>query len=491
MTHAAPGAPVNQIEPVRTPFGIIEYKFVVMVLYILSLFMQIMDGTALNVAIPSLARQFGVAATDVDWAVIGYLIGLASLLPAGGWLANRFGSRKVFLIALGLFVFASLLCGLANSLEQLIAFRVLQGAGSGVMTPIGSALLISAFPLAERARATTIIVGVVVIAPAVGPVLGGFLVEFLNWRWIFFINLPIGAIALSIGLLWLRSMPQRPSGSLDVLGLVLASAGMTGVLFGISEGPSRGFGSPLILGALMIGAALLAGLVMWELKPDSSLLDLSLFRERLFRVCNLMAFPAYMAFMGLIFVMPILLQSLLGYSALKTGLVMMPQPLGVLIMSQVAGRVLYARIGPRRLFMVGLFGGFVFTALMSLVDLETGALTISAVMLGRGLCMALLFVPLQTAVYAKTEIPDMPNATTLFSIVRQAAPAFGVALAATWITARGPRTTVDVALSAAEKLERLGPMQESLLISGVPFLVAMVIAWFIHDEDAAETMVRR
>jgi len=241
----------------------------------------------------------------------------------------------------------------------------------------------------------------------------------------------------------------------------------------------------------VIGAALLAGLVMWELQPDSSLLDLSLFRERLFRVCNLMAFPAYMAFMGLIFVMPILLQSLLGYSALKTGLVMMPQPLGVLIMSQVAGRVLYARIGPRRLFMVGLFGGFVFTALMSLVDLETGALTISAVMLGRGLCMALLFVPLQTAVYAKTEIPDMPNATTLFSIVRQAAPAFGVALAATWITARGPRTTVDVALSAAEKLERLGPMQESLLISGVPFLVAMVIAWFIHDEDAAETMVRR
>lgn len=470
-----------------TPIGTFQYKNVVLVLYILALFVQIMDSTAVNVAVPTLADHFGVLDTDIDWAIIGFTLSLAGFLPAAGWLADRFGAKRIFLLALTGFILSSMLCGFSATLPQLIGFRLLQGASAGVITPVASAILYSAFPMNERARASTVIVGVVVIAPAIGPIVGGALVELLSWRWIFFINAPMGLVALLLSFRYMRDLPSKEAGRFDVVGFILALVGMAALLFAVSEGASRGWTSATIVATLVAGLVGLIGLVVWELRQRHPLLDLRLLQERLFRSCNLVAFPAYLGFMGLIFIMPLYLNGLRGFSALETGLLMAPQPVGVLIGSQIVGRFAYKRIGPRRLLVVAMVAAFVISGLFGFLGHDTAPAVIIALMFFRGLFMATLFISLQTAIYAQISIPNMPQATTVFGLVRQAAPAFGVALAATWITTRAGDRPVGRALTAAESDNVLAAYQGALFVMAVPFIIAAALAWTVHDEDAVAT----
>lgn len=471
-----------------TAVGTFQYKNIVLVLYILALFVQIMDSTAVNVAVPTLADHFGVVDTDIDWAIIGFTLSLAAFLPAAGWLADRFGAKRIFLAALTGFILSSILCGFSATLPQLVGFRLLQGAAAGVITPVASAILFSAFPMNERARASTVIVGVVVIAPAIGPVVGGALVEFLSWRWIFFINVPMGLVALVLSWKYMRELPSKEAGRFDLLGFVLAFVGMAALLFAVSEGAARGWTSAPIVATLIAGVVGVVGLVVWELRQRFPLLDLRLLRERLFGICNLIAFPAYLGFMGLIFVMPLYLNGLRGFSALETGLLMAPQPVGVLIGSQIVGRFAYKRIGPRRLIVGAMIMAFIVSALFGFLTMETAPVIIVALMFVRGLFMAVLFISLQTAIYSKIDIPNMPQATTVYGLVRQAAPAFGVALAATWIAMQAGDRPVGRALTVTEAESVLSAYQGALFVMAVPLLIAAAFAWFVHDEDAAATL---
>ena len=174
------------------------YKYRVMVVYIAGLVMTIIDGTVVNVALPTLADEFDVPSTDIEWIAIVYLLSLAAVIPVAGWLGDRYGTKRMFVVSLGTFVAASLLCGLAQDLPQLLVFRVLQGVGGGLITPIGSAMLFRAFPLSERSTASVGVLSVAVVAPAIGPVLGGVIVDNISWRWIFLINIPIGAVAVAL-----------------------------------------------------------------------------------------------------------------------------------------------------------------------------------------------------------------------------------------------------------------------------------------------------
>ena len=186
-----------------------SYKVAVTIVYVLGLFVQILDATIVNVALPTLADEFGVPVTDVEWIVVGYLLALATAIPAAGWLSDRFGSKRVFLGSLTVFTVASGLCGIAPSLDTLVAARLLQGLGAGLITPVGIAILFRAYPLAERATAAAAVVGVAVIAPATGPALGGIIVDSVSWRWIFYVNLPIGILAVALG--WRASCSPAPA----------------------------------------------------------------------------------------------------------------------------------------------------------------------------------------------------------------------------------------------------------------------------------------
>ena len=468
--------------PRKPPF---DYKWVVAVIFVLGLFMEIMDTTIVNVAIPTLARDFNVTGTGIEWVVLGYLLSIAVWIPSSGWIGDRYGTKKTFLFALMTFTVASVLCGLSQTLGQLIAFRILQGVGGGMLTPVGTAMLYRAFPPEERARASTVLVVPTVIAPALGPIIGGLLIDSLSWHWIFYVNVPIGIAGFVFGWLFLEESKEPTAGSFDVAGFFLAAAGLAGVLYALSQGPDRGWGSPVVLVTGIGGIALLAALVRVELAVPQPMLDLRLYKDRMFRNSNMVNTFSYGAFAAFLFLLPQFLQSLLGYSPLESGLTTFPQAVGVILASQFVGK-LYHTVGPRRLVAFGLTAVSITNIPFVFVSLETSAWSIRGLMLLRGLAMACSFVPLQAATYANIDRPATGRASAIFSTQRQASAALGVAILSTIFVSRrnslmtGPTAAPEELLSAYHVA-----FAASIVLSFAGALWGLI---FIKDSDAAPTM---
>ena len=403
------------------------YKYIVAVVYVTALFLDILDLTIVNVAIPTLGREF--ATENAEWIVLGYTLSLAVWIPVSGWLGDRFGTKRTFMFAFAAFIAGSLLCACAQSIGQLIAFRVLQGVGGGMLTPVGVAMLFRAFPPAERARAATYIMIPTLAAPALGPIIGGLLVTHANWRWIFLINIPIGIVGLAFGLKFLREQREPSAGRFDVPGFVFSGASLALIVYALSEGPRAGWTSTSVITTGVLGVVCAIAMVRIELTVDRPMLDLRLLHNRIFRQCNLVSALSMMSFLGLLFVMPLYLQLLRGQDALHSGLTTFPQAFGVMISSQFAGR-LYARIGPRRLMTGGLLAaGLVIMTFISL-DQDTSLWSIRIMMFARGLCMGFAFVPMQAASYATIAPADNGRASSIFSTQRQVAVSIGVAILA-------------------------------------------------------------
>lgn len=445
--------------------------------------MTILNGTAVNVAFPSLAQSFGVESTDIEWVALAFFLALASVIPAAGWLGDRFGTKRMFLVALALFVVGSLLCAGAQSVNQLIVFRVVQGLGAGIITPIGSAMLFRAFPLSERATATVGVLSVAVVAPAVGPVLGGLLVDNASWRWIFLVNLPLGLVGFGLGWRWLREEVQAGAESFDLGGLILSTGGISLLIFALSRGPDFGWASGTIIGAVVVGIAALSALVVLELRLEQPMLALRLLADRLFRTVNIGAGMVYAGFFGWIFVLPLYLQDLRGFSATQSGLMQAPQAAGVFLVSNLLGKRIYRAVGPRRLLMVGTLGAALVTASYGLFDLDTSRWILALGAFARGSSLGFVFVSIQTAVYASISRADTGRATSIFNTQRQVASAAGLALAATVITSRIDAVGGELAPAA----DRLGAYQWAFVAMGLLILPAAFVSWFIHDEDAAAT----
>ncbi len=291
--------------------------------------------------------------TDIEWISLGYLLALAAVIPAAGWLGDRFGTKRIFVIALVIFVVTSLLCGLSQTLGQLIGFRVLQGIGGGLLTPVGGAMLYRAYSMEDRAKAAIGVLSVTVIAPAVGPVLGGLIVDQASWHWIFYINVPIGALALVLSTIWLRETIQPDPGGFDAAGFVLSSAAVALLLYTLSIGPEEGWSSPTTLAFGAAGVISLIAMIVVELRVDHPIIALRLLRDHLFRTINIASAMIYAGFFGLVFVLPLYMQSLRGFSALESGLAQAPQAVGVFLVANLLGRRLYRIVGPRRLMVVG------------------------------------------------------------------------------------------------------------------------------------------
>jgi EmrB/QacA subfamily drug resistance transporter len=453
-----------------------------MTVYILGLFMTIIDGTMVNVALPTMADDFGVPTTDIEWIAVGYLLTYAAVIPAAGWLGDRFGTRRVFIVALIAFVATSIACGLAQSLEQLVLFRLLQGLGAGLVTPIGAAMLYRAFPMEERAKAAIGVLSVAVIAPAIGPMLGGIIVDTASWPWIFLINGPIGAVAITLSVAWLHETRHEAPGAFDVAGFLLSGAAVALLLYTLSIAPEEGWLSPTTLAFGLAGVVAAVVLVVIELRIPEPILALRLFRDRLFRTVNMSAALVYAGFFGLIFVLPLYLQTLRGYSAFESGLAQSPQAFGVFLVSNLLGRRLYQAVGPRRLMMVGTALTAGVTCLYATADLTTPLSTIALFSFLRGLSVGMVFVSIQTAAYATTSMADTGRATSLFNTQRQVSYAAGVALAATVIAA-----VLPAAGDAAPAEDQLVAYQAGFLAVGLIMIPAVFVSWFIDDDDVAAT----
>ena len=472
----------------------IPYKWIVATAFVSGLFMDLMDSTIVNVALPRLGRQFQAGNTTLEWVVTGYLLSLAVWIPASGWIGDRFGTKKTFLFALAMFTTCSALCGLSQSMGQLIVFRILQGVGGGMLTPVGTAMLFRAFPPAERARAATILMVPTVVAPALGPVLGGWLVTDVTWRAIFYVNLPIGVIGFLFALFLLKEHREEAAGRFDLWGFLLSGAGLALVLYALSQAPDHGWTSKTVLTAGLAGVVSFALLVSLELRHREPLLDLRLFADRMFRNANLAFYMVVGTLFPFILIFTLLLQELRGLSALQTGLVGFPLPLGTMVIIPFVGR-LYPRIGPRRLIAAGLCGAAVTSGLFLWVDLSTSLWLVAGIMFLLGLAFGFCIIPVQAASYATITPQDMGRASALFSTGRQVAVSLSVATLITVLTSR-TRTHVAEALRAVDSGARVAAAQHGTLLafhdtfaaSAVIALVGVGVALLIRDADAAATM---
>jgi EmrB/QacA subfamily drug resistance transporter len=468
------------------PIRPMNQKVAVGAVFVAAMFMNIMDVTIVNVALPTIGREFHVRPDSVDTVAIAYLVSLAVFIPPSGWLGDRFGAKRVLLIAVVLFTGASALCGLSTSLGQLVFFRVVQGAGGGLMVPVGMAMLFRTFPPSERVRATSILIIPTAIAPALGPVIGGLLVTDVSWRWVFFVNIPIGALALTFGLIFLGRQETPRPGPFDLGGFLLAASGLGLIMYGVSEGPFDGWGSPLILTTVIAGLVLLLTLVLVEKRRTHPLIDMGLFSDRLFRSSSAVMAIGVGAFIGTLFLVALFFQDALGLTALQSGLNTFPEAIGVMLGAQVVTRVLYPVVGPRRVMFGGLVMVAVWMSLLSLVDTTTNLWFVRILMFLCGYSMSHVFVPSQAAGFATISPAATARASTLFNALRQLGSAVGVALLSTVLAEIGPVRVVD-----GRPIPYLPAYHAAFLAAAALALVAAACALTVSDADAAVTMVRR
>jgi EmrB/QacA subfamily drug resistance transporter len=464
----------------------ISQKVAVSVVFVAAMFMSIMDVTIVNVALPTIGRDFAVSPTAIDSISIGFLVSLAVFIPASGWLGDRFGGKRVMLAAIVVFTLASALCGTATSLGELVAFRIMQGVGGGMLAPVGMAMLFRAFPPEERIRASSILTVPTTLAPALGPVLGGLLVTDLSWRWVFYVNVPIGIAAFLFGAVFLQSNPQAKPGRFDLPGFLLSGLGLGALMYGISEGPNRGWHTPEVLSTIAVGAVLLAIMVFVELRTAEPIIDLRLLANRLFRASNGVMVLTSVAFLGSLYAISLYYQDGRGLSALGSGLSTFPEAFGVMAGAQLASRILYPRLGPRRLISIGLVGTAASIGLLALLGPTTSLWWARLLMLTLGLFMAQVFVPVQAAAFATITPAATGRASTMFNTVRQLGGAIGVAVLTTAVVLVGP-----LHLVGGHVVANLMAYRVAFLVAAAICLLGLLPALRINDADAARTIPAR
>ncbi|MCU1493872.1 MAG: drug resistance transporter, EmrB/QacA subfamily [Acidimicrobiaceae bacterium] len=461
-------------------------KVAVSVVFVAAMFMSIMDTTIVNVALPTIGRDFHVAATSVSIVSIAFLVSLAVFIPGSGWLGDRFGGKRVLLTAIVIFTGASALCGIAQNMGELVASRILQGVGGGMLTPVGMAMLYRVFPPAERVRASSILTTPTALAPAAGPVLGGLLVSDLSWRWVFYVNVPIGIAAAVFGAVFLDSVPQKNPGRFDLGGFVLAGSGLGLLMYGVSEGPTLSWHSSAVLATIALGAVVLALLVRYELRVDQPLIDLRLLRNALFRIGTSVILLTTASLLGVLYVVTLFYQDGRGLSALGAGLSTFPEAIGVMVGAQLAARFVYPRLGPRRHVFIGNIGIALFIALLALVGPDTSLWWPRVLLFGMGLSLGQVFVPTQAASFATISSEATGRASTLFNAVRQLGGALGVAAFTTVVVGVGA-----VHVVGGHATPDLTAYHAAFLAAAAFAVLSAAAALWIRDSDAISTMPGR
>lgn len=460
-----------------------QQKLVVAIIYICGMLMNSLDSTIVNVALATLSREFHVSPAATEAVVIGYLVSLAIFIPTSGWLGDRWGTKRTFLLALTLFTGASALCGLAGSLNQLVLFRILQGAGGGLLTPVGMAMLYRAYPPQERIGVGRILMFATILGPALGPILGGVLIEQLSWRWAFYVNLPVGLAALTFGALFLHEHREENAGAFDLPGFLLAGGGFALVMYALSEGPLHGWGTLGIIAPGVAGLLTLVAFVAVELRAAAPMVQLRLLGNRLFRSTLRVSFFSTAAFLGVLFLTPLFLQEARGASPLAAGLTTFPEALGVVASTQLVAR-LYPRVGPRRLMAGGLSWVALDTICLAFLDLHSSPWLVRLLMFGLGVGMAYIFLPSQAASLATISSAETGRASTLSSVQRQLGSALGVAFLSTILAAFGPITLNAAGVPGPH----LAAYRAAYLAAAALAVVGALFALRVPDAAAAATM---
>ncbi len=403
---------------------------------VLGSIMSILDITVVNVALPTFQADFDVADySTVAWTVTGYTLALAAVIPLTGWAADRFGTKRLYMIAVGLFTLGSVLCATAWSIESLIAFRVIQGLGGGMLMPLGMTIMTKAAGPHRMGRLMAILGVPMLLGPILGPILGGWIIDAASWHWVFLINLPLGIIALVYAKIVLPSDSPEPSESFDFIGMLLMSPGLALFLYGVSSIPETGtVAATKVLVPAIIGALLIVAFVFYSFKPKHPLLDLRLFKNRQLTITTIVMFLFAGAFFGALLLVPTYFQQVRGESVLKAGLLVAPQGLGAMLTMPIAGtladKLPVGRIVPFGFLgiMTGMFG------LANSTDPSTPYWHIVAWLFVMGLGMGATMMPVFTAALRTLKDQDVARGSTLINVIQQVASSIGVAIISVVLT---------------------------------------------------------
>ncbi|HEU4327706.1 MAG TPA: DHA2 family efflux MFS transporter permease subunit [Roseiflexaceae bacterium] len=411
--------------------GRLAYKWKVLISIVFGVFMIILDSTVVNVALQTLRREYNVSLTAAQWIISIYVLALGITTPLSGFLADRFGIKRIYVGGLALFVFGSFLCGLAPSIELLIIARALQGFGGGLAQPLGPALLYSSFPPKEQGTALGFFGIALVVAPALGPVLGGLLVDQNMWRWIFFINIPIGLVGVTLASRLLKRDEPRRKPVLDPLGIVTAVIGFGSLLYAATTAADLGWDSPGVLLWFAVGGVALVAFALIELfVAKEPLLELRLFRNPTFLTAALVGYVTVLALFGAEFLMPVYLQALRGRGALETGLILLPLALTSGITTPLAGR-LYDKIGPRMIVSTGFAILLINTWQLAQIQADSSIGWIAFLLALRGLALGLIVQTSFATALASVPRALLPRGSSLVNGTRFVVQSVGVAVLAT------------------------------------------------------------
>jgi EmrB/QacA subfamily drug resistance transporter len=397
---------------------------------VLGAIMTILDATIVNVALPTLGRDFRTSISTIQWVPTVYLLAFASVIPLSGWASERFGAKRVWLGSLAVFMLGSLLVGLSWSIGALIAFRVVQGLGGGMIVPLGQTILAQAAGPQRMGRVMSIVGVPMLLAPIFGPVIGGAIVSAASWRWIFFVNLPVGVVALLLALRLLPPVPPRPHERLDLGGLALLSGGIALFLYGVAEVGARGaVAEPVPLTALLVGLMLVAAFCVHALRTASPLIDVRLFAQRGFSTAAATNLVVGIALFGVALLLPLYLQIIRGRTPLETGLLLIPQGLGAALAMPLAG-ALTDRIGARRVVPAGVGLALLGTGAYTQIGVGTAYWYLAAALLLVGAGLGTTITPSMAVAYQALERDAFPRATSAISTIQRIAGALGTALLA-------------------------------------------------------------
>jgi EmrB/QacA subfamily drug resistance transporter len=392
--------------------------------------MSILDTTIVNVALDRLGSDLHTSIANIQWVVTGYLLSLAAVIPISGWAGRRFGAKRIYLTSLVLFTAGSMLCGIATSATELIVFRVLQGIGGGLILPVGQLIMATAAGPRRMGRVMGVIAVPAMLAPIFGPALGGLILDNTSWRWLFFVNAPIGIVAFVAGLRGLPRSEPQDAGRLDVLGLLLVVSGMPLITYGLAEiGTTGGFSSPKVIAPILAGLVLVALFVVHARRVPRPLLDIHLYAKRTFAAASATTFFLGAALFGAMILMPLYYQQVRGESVLATGLLVGPQGLGAALAMPISGR-LTDRIGGGPLALFGVILTTLATIPFGLIGAHTSIGSLSFWMGLRGIGIGFAFMPAMAAAFAALQPHELSDATPQMNVLQRVGGSIGTALLA-------------------------------------------------------------
>ena len=472
--------------PKRAPVN----KWLVTISVSFGTLMGAIDASIVNVALTHIRGAVGSTLEQITWISTGFVIATVLVMPLTGFLGRLFGQKRLYMASLVLFLVGSALCGTARSLPALVLWRVLQGFGAGALQPTEQAILRQTFPPKEQGMAMALFAMAVMLGPAFGPTLGGYIVDHASWPWIFYINLPVGALGLFM--VWkfvhepedileankLAAVEQRKN--VDWWGIVLLSMGLAALQYLLEEGDQNSwFESKLIVACALVAAFALAAFILRELTARMPVVNLRLFKDPVFLSGTLIGSLMFAMLMANLFLLPVFMQELLGFTATQSGLALMPRTLAMMVVIPFVGR-LYNKIEPRVIIAFGVGAFCVGAYQMSHFTLATSTAGIVSSLIWQGIGFACLFVPLTTVALAKIPRANLTDATGLNSLFRQIGGSVGLAIFATLLgrNARAARASLSAHLTpySAATMERMQQITQGLVARGMDAASAQATA---------------